>query len=89
MTAKECKEKAIRLQNELKVLKSQPSFDGKNREDIIDEFIHLIFFFSPEIPMLKEMQSADIAYPGFTKFGKNPEKYMERFIHYLDEFCED
>ena len=89
MTVAEFKGKAEKLLNEYIENKDNASLDWQRIEDIKDEFLHLVYFFSPNIPMLKEMQTADVEYPGFTKYGKRPEKYMKRFIHYIDEFCKD
>ena len=36
--------------------------------------------------MYKEMTSKDPEISGLTKYDRNPRKYMERFIYYLEEY---
>lgn len=80
-------EELLKRYNENKIPDS--AFDENVECNAIkDEFLHLVFFFNPEIPMLKEMQASS-PYPGLTKLDRAPENYMQRFIHYLNEFFPD
>ena len=96
MTVKEYKAKAEMLLKEYIDNYSEDdrnsfilSEQAKRCNEIKDEFLHLVFFFNPDMPLYKEMISfSDI--PPFTKYNREPKKYMERFIYYLNEFfCND
>ncbi len=87
MKASEYKTKAELLLK--RYIESEPDKNAfemnKEQGEIADEFLHLVFFFNSELPMYKEMLSPS-GCPTFTKYDKAPEKYMRRFIHYLNEF---
>lgn len=86
MTPREYWEKATDLLNTIQ------DYDGSDialynvYDKAKDEFLHLVFFFNPEIPMYKEMTSKDPEISGLTKYDRNPRKYIERFIYYLEEY---
>ncbi len=86
MKASEYKEKAEILLEKFCEYKTNNSFDNEEYSGIKDEFLHLVYFFDANLPMLEEMKQGT-AHPGLTKYDRDPEKYMRRFLHYLNEYC--
>ena len=87
MTAKEYKEKANEILQEY--IKEKNKINPNEFAtierccELEDEFLHLVFFFNPNMPMLDEMKSNSL------KYRCNVIKYIERFIHYLNEYCQN
>ena len=86
MTAKEFKEKAEKLLSEYEA-GDDYSFTWQRGSEILDEFIHLVYFFDSNLPMLKEILSDDPKIPHSNQsYYHNPKIYMKRFIHYLEDY---
>lgn len=92
MTAKEYHTKAKALLKQFTENKHSNSYlEEPNSEykSAIDEFLHLVFFFNPEMPLYKSMQTPSHDSCGHltsTKYFNNPQYYMELFIYYLEEY---
>lgn len=65
------------------------SFDGNPAmEEIVEDFLHLVFFFDKDMPMYKDMTGKDDIVTRNLS-ADTLEFYVTKFIHYLDEYCID
>lgn len=63
------------------------SFDGcPDMDEVVEDFLHLVFFFDKDMPLYKEMVGSDNMHSR-NLTGETLEYYANRFIHYLDEYC--
>lgn len=63
------------------------SFDLQDDADeIVNDFLHLVFFFDREMPLYKDMiEKNEFRLRNLS--GSTMEYYATKFIHYLDEYC--
>ena len=55
---------------------------------IVEDFLHLVFFFDKDMPLYKDMIGKDDIVTRNLSV-ETLEFYITKFIHYLDEYCID
>ncbi len=94
MKAQDCKLKAEQLLAELKGINYDKWRDFSSDDNskkywkIVDDFLHLVFFFNPEMPLYKEMIDVRVGEHS-NNLKKEPEYYMQRFIELIDKYAID